>query len=150
MIERIAVIAVDAQRLNLCSLQRPDHVVVVDFIRQGVRHDGKVCQRPLRLDRHRPERRIITALRLVRRIVEGALADNVGSPVEQSVDRLQSQIGHAQVIAVWVDQGHRQSSAPVFDYGAALGGQSLTGRGDITGKRALSHRSQCRRVERAA
>jgi hypothetical protein len=57
---------------------------------------------------------------LVSRRVENALADDFQVTVQELVNRVDSQVRHAQVVGVRIDQRDRQPPAPVPDDGAIL------------------------------
>jgi hypothetical protein len=61
-----------------------------------------------------------------RRVVERALADEVGVGVEQRVNGLQPEVRHPDVIGVRVDDRDRDAAAPVLDDVAALAAESVT------------------------
>ena len=40
---------------------------------------------------------------------------------------MNSQVGHADIVGVWVDEGDGESASPVFDDGALFAGEPLSG-----------------------
>jgi len=58
---------------------------------------------------------------------EGSFTNNLTIAIEQAIDGMNSQVGHAYMIGVGIDKGDRDSASPVFDDGALLSGEPPPG-----------------------
>jgi hypothetical protein len=95
---------------NTGSFEDPDYVQAIDFIAHRKGKHGKIGKRPLRLDTD-GERRT----RRVFLLPESPLADHAGIAIQQTVDSVNAQAGHADVIGIGVDKCDGEPAPPVFD-----------------------------------
>jgi hypothetical protein len=58
---------------------------------------------------------------------EGPFADNIGVVIQEAIDGVEAQVGHAEVVGVRVDEGNGQSPAPVLIDGAGFAGKAVSG-----------------------
>ena len=125
--ERVPPVALRGPERDVGALQRLHHVEVVVLVGEREGDHREVLEWALRLHRDDRGRALRGALAALGRVHERALADEVGVGVEQRVDRLQSEVGHADVVGVGVDEGDRDASAPVLLHVAAFAAQALAG-----------------------
>jgi hypothetical protein len=93
------------------------HVEVVELIGNGEGKYGEVREWPPRFQADR--------CRVLLLFPECPLADNVAVVVEQFIDGVDAQVGHAQVVRVRVNQGDGQPAPPVLDNGALFAREDL-------------------------
>ena len=60
-------------------------------------------------------------------MIKYPFADDIRVTIQQAVDDVDSQVGHAYIIRVRVDEGYRDSTTPVFNNGAFFPGKKVPG-----------------------
>ena len=76
---------------------------------------GKIGERPLRLQAKRSY-----PLMLMLLLPEGPFADDITVAIEPTIDGVDTEAGHAEIVRVGIDQSNGESAAPVFG-GVSLG-----------------------------
>ena len=61
---------------------------------------------------------------------EDAFADNLGRLVQQPVQAVNRQAGHAHIVGVGIEEGDGESAAPILDHCAAFALKHILGGGD--------------------
>ena len=97
----VGLIAVGGKEGNAGGFKDLDDVEVVQLVGNRESQDGEIGQRPSRLDSGGGV--------FLHGIQEDALADDPQMAVQQAVNGVDAQVGHAQVVGVGIDKGYRQS-----------------------------------------
>jgi len=96
---------------------QPEHLNgVAEIVFEG---DGKgdqleISERPLRLDAQQPAGLLPEGWQVFRFGIEDPFADHLLETVQKLVDRLETQVRHADGVTVGEGQGNGQLSAPIF------------------------------------
>ena len=122
--QRLPVAAFLAPERQVAELENGRQVQVIVFKGDRERHQVELVEGTLGFDRNQREAGAAVFVEVFRVGQEEPLAEGVFAAVEHPVDGLQAEVAHPLIVAVRVDQGHRQSAAPGLGAGAGLLGRS--------------------------
>jgi hypothetical protein len=94
------------------------YIEVINLIGDGKGNDSEIRERPLRFQRQK--RALLSAILF---FPEGSFTNDIAVAVQQAIDGMDPQAGHASIIGVRVDEGSGESASPLFDNSALFSGK---------------------------
>ena len=113
------------QQRDMGQFQDFEDIKIIGFKGKGEGYGGEVGEGPLGLEREQGRLRALVFLKqgVIRQ--KNPFTGEIGMGIEKVIDGLKTEIAHAHVIFVGVDQGHRTAVAPFAHHRAVLAGQQV-------------------------